>query len=282
MITPNIVESGSVAQDSATSSTIVEGEQEEIAQAKAESSLRNQEEIPNGRRGNNIMASDTDYAAFLERANAPTGGTNEARAQGSKKGFTANSVNTAEPVPQVLLQVESVFVSETDEEFAPVSLALEGKGVKGGKIGAGEYDHFHFESCWVCILLSYTRREISSLCANEVWVLERGLAEEKQSMSDAPRPCFTSLCCITHSLYHLVLPLLSRIPSSFASLTLQIQHIVLSKARLTNPRTSLFPQKHSTTSSHPSTNLHSPVTPSIPSPPTPLILDTNTPTSSPR
>lgn len=81
------------------------------------------------------MASDEDYAAFLEKTNQPTS-LNSASTQqiGNNKGFTAKTVDTEQPVPKVLQDVESVYVSEADEEFVPVSLGWSGKG---GKVDLG-------------------------------------------------------------------------------------------------------------------------------------------------
>jgi hypothetical protein len=64
------------------------------------------------------MASDEDYASFLEKANQdPSGG--KASAQSSKKAST-RSVDTV--VPQALEQVEEYYTSDADEPFEPVSL----------------------------------------------------------------------------------------------------------------------------------------------------------------
>jgi len=79
------------------------------------------------------MASDEDYAAFLEKANQPTSSATTQQTKKSK-GFTTKSVDTQEPVPTVLQEVQSVYVSEADEEFVPVSLGWSGKG---GKIDIG-------------------------------------------------------------------------------------------------------------------------------------------------
>jgi len=81
------------------------------------------------------MASDEDYAAFLEKANQPTGSAPTQQMKKSK-GFTETSVDTQEPVPKVLQQVQSVYVSEADEEFVPVSLRWNGKD---GKIDIGMF-----------------------------------------------------------------------------------------------------------------------------------------------
>jgi len=79
------------------------------------------------------MATDEDYAAFLEKANQPTSSSVATSAKTSK-GFTGKSVDTREAVPEVLRGVESVYVSEADEEFVPVSLGWRGEG---GEIDVG-------------------------------------------------------------------------------------------------------------------------------------------------
>lgn len=67
------------------------------------------------------MASDEDYAAFLDKANQDTGASNpsvQAKSVGTK------AVNTE--VPQALQQVEEYYTSEADEPFEPVSLKWAG------------------------------------------------------------------------------------------------------------------------------------------------------------
>lgn len=69
------------------------------------------------------MASDEDYASFLEKANQdPSGG--KASAQSSKKAGT-KSVDTE--VPKVLGQVDEYYTSDADEPFEPVSLKWKGE-----------------------------------------------------------------------------------------------------------------------------------------------------------
>ncbi|KAH7122245.1 hypothetical protein B0J11DRAFT_531013 [Dendryphion nanum] len=75
------------------------------------------------------MASDQDYASFLDKANQDTGAS--ATAQSSKK-FSTKSVNTA--VPQGLEEVEEYYTSDADEPFEPVSLSYSGSA----EIDAGE------------------------------------------------------------------------------------------------------------------------------------------------
>ncbi|EOD50202.1 hypothetical protein GTA08_BOTSDO00334 [Neofusicoccum parvum] len=66
------------------------------------------------------MASDEDYAAFLDKANQDTG----APASAKSKSFTTKAVDSA--VPQVLQQIEEYYVSDADEPFEPVSLKWDG------------------------------------------------------------------------------------------------------------------------------------------------------------
>jgi len=71
------------------------------------------------------MASDEDYASFLDKANQdPSEG--RASTQSTKKAST-KSVNTE--VPKALEEVEVYFTSDADEPFEPVSLKWEGDGV---------------------------------------------------------------------------------------------------------------------------------------------------------
>jgi hypothetical protein len=68
------------------------------------------------------MASDEDYASFLDKANQdPSGG--KASTQSTKKAST-KSVDTE--VPKTLEQVEEYYTSDADEPFEPVSLKWEG------------------------------------------------------------------------------------------------------------------------------------------------------------
>lgn len=68
------------------------------------------------------MASDEDYASFLEKANQdPSGG--KPSTQSSKKANT-KSVDTG--VPKVLEQVDEYYTSDADEPFEPVSLKWKG------------------------------------------------------------------------------------------------------------------------------------------------------------
>lgn len=76
------------------------------------------------------MASDEDYAAFLDKANQDTGG-----ATTQSKQYGTKSVNTA--VPKALEQVEEYYTSDADEPFEPVSLTYSGKdSVSAGKLAA--------------------------------------------------------------------------------------------------------------------------------------------------
>lgn len=68
------------------------------------------------------MASDEDYASFLDKANQdPSGG--KPSTQSTKKAST-KSVDTE--VPKVLEQVDEYYTSDADEPFEPVSLKWKG------------------------------------------------------------------------------------------------------------------------------------------------------------
>jgi len=72
------------------------------------------------------MASDDDYAAFLDRANEPTSTTtNSTSTQHQQSGFTTKTHDTSSPIPTALQNIESVYISEADEEWVPVSLNLD-------------------------------------------------------------------------------------------------------------------------------------------------------------
>lgn len=67
------------------------------------------------------MASDEDYASFLDKANQDTGAT---KVSSQSQSVGTKAVNTE--VPQALQQVEEYYTSEADEPFEPVSLKWEG------------------------------------------------------------------------------------------------------------------------------------------------------------
>ncbi|KAK5256146.1 hypothetical protein LTR16_003919 [Cryomyces antarcticus] len=73
------------------------------------------------------MASDDDYASFLDKANQDTGASSaRAAPKGSDSGFAATQAVTA-AVPTALQSVNVDYVSETDEPFEGVSLAWSGQ-----------------------------------------------------------------------------------------------------------------------------------------------------------
>lgn len=79
------------------------------------------------------MASDEDYAAFLEKANADpfAGSKPKASASGAKSGkIQLKTVDHGEAVPMVLKspteKEEWIYVSDADEPFVAVSLKLGG------------------------------------------------------------------------------------------------------------------------------------------------------------
>ncbi|KAG9185736.1 hypothetical protein G6011_07067 [Alternaria panax] len=72
------------------------------------------------------MSSDTDYAAFLDKANQDTGSA-EPKDASQKQSYGTKSVNTA--VPKILEQVEEYHVSDSDEPFEPVALKFKGDSV---------------------------------------------------------------------------------------------------------------------------------------------------------
>ena len=71
------------------------------------------------------MASDDDYMAFLNKANQDTG---SASAQQSGKA-TTKAVDQGSEVPKIIKDAckDTFYVSDTDEQFEPVSLQHDGK-----------------------------------------------------------------------------------------------------------------------------------------------------------
>jgi hypothetical protein len=83
------------------------------------------------------MASDSDYMAFLDKANRQRdAGNSQAHTESSapSKHIRTETVETGVKVPDVLKKVDTFYVSETDEPFEPVALKWEGasKGVWPG------------------------------------------------------------------------------------------------------------------------------------------------------
>lgn len=89
------------------------------------------------------MASDADYMAFLDKANAQreAGLRNRSQTQPSTS-IRTETVETGVRVPDVLKLVDTYYVSETDEPFEPVSLRWEG-AVRGVWPGAGKLTSNH-------------------------------------------------------------------------------------------------------------------------------------------
>ncbi|KAJ9649413.1 hypothetical protein H2199_000188 [Coniosporium tulheliwenetii] len=70
------------------------------------------------------MASDEDYASFLEKANQDT---SSKRASTQSKTVKTKAVDTE--IPPSLLDVEEYYISDADEPFEPVSLKWDGDGL---------------------------------------------------------------------------------------------------------------------------------------------------------
>jgi len=70
------------------------------------------------------MASDADYASFLDKANQDTG---SHKVSAKSKSVGTKSVNTE--VPKALEEIEEYYVSDADEPFEPVSLKFDGDGM---------------------------------------------------------------------------------------------------------------------------------------------------------
>lgn len=81
------------------------------------------------------MASDSDYMAFLDKANKQRdAGRDEARTKAStqpSKQIQTETVDGGVKVPEQLKKVDAFYVSETDEPFEPVALSW--KGASSGK-----------------------------------------------------------------------------------------------------------------------------------------------------
>ena len=77
------------------------------------------------------MASDEDYAAFLDKANQDPSAT-VGKTQGAGKGkVELKAVDKGASVPQVLKKAtkDAFYVSDADEPFVPVCLKFSGKSL---------------------------------------------------------------------------------------------------------------------------------------------------------
>jgi hypothetical protein len=75
------------------------------------------------------MASDEDYASFLDKANAdPNEGVSRTQSAGK---IELKAVDHGEEIPAVLKKgtKEAFYVSDADEPFVPVCLKIKGKGL---------------------------------------------------------------------------------------------------------------------------------------------------------
>lgn len=76
------------------------------------------------------MASDSDYMAFLNKANAQreAGSGQQAHTESSQQQTRTKTVEPGTTVPSALKEVDAFYISETDEPFEPVVLKWEGAG----------------------------------------------------------------------------------------------------------------------------------------------------------
>lgn len=81
------------------------------------------------------MASDSDYMAFLDKANkhrdAGNDGAHTEESSQSSKQVRTEAVEKGVKVPEQLKKVDAYYISETDEPFEPVALSW--KGASNGK-----------------------------------------------------------------------------------------------------------------------------------------------------
>lgn len=94
------------------------------------------------------MASDEDYAAFLDKANQDLGGSKPAPTQS----VGTQSVNT--DVPKALQQVEEYYVSDADEPFEPVSLKWDGQGIPSEGMHCPDMRFPRYAFPQICVSLS--------------------------------------------------------------------------------------------------------------------------------
>jgi len=76
------------------------------------------------------MATDEDYAAFLDKANQdPNDGFSKPASDGGKVTISLTAVDDRSAVPTALKKavVDAFYVSDADEPFEPVSLRLASK-----------------------------------------------------------------------------------------------------------------------------------------------------------
>ena len=76
------------------------------------------------------MADDDSYADFLDKANQDTGGAQTTQKSAGKGGrMKTSAVDDQHTVPAALKSIDAIYVSDSDEEFEPVSLKFGGKSV---------------------------------------------------------------------------------------------------------------------------------------------------------
>lgn len=111
----------------------VEVEKEKIRRSPEPSTSANANDHTEGNgKGHEItMASDEDYAAFLEKANAdPSAGAGKSKTQSSSGGkVQLKAVDQGVEVPASLRKAtqDAFYVSDADEPFEPVALRFKGK-----------------------------------------------------------------------------------------------------------------------------------------------------------
>lgn len=73
------------------------------------------------------MADDPAYADFLDKANQDTSAPKTKQASHKHPSLESSSVDDEKAIPASLKKIDAVYVSDSDSDFEPVSLAIPGK-----------------------------------------------------------------------------------------------------------------------------------------------------------
>lgn len=75
------------------------------------------------------MADDASYSDFLDKANQDPGAPKTQQATSKHSALHSSTVDSEHTVPASLKRIDAVYVSDSDSEFEPISLAFDGKKI---------------------------------------------------------------------------------------------------------------------------------------------------------
>ncbi|RDW82069.1 hypothetical protein BP6252_03181 [Coleophoma cylindrospora] len=123
---------GNLVPDSASAARIERAATAGTAAAAVSTNTPASPPLPQQSTATGTMASDEDYAAFLDKANQdPSEGMSDkpqVKMAGNGK-LEFKAMDSGAKVPPVLDQLQAYYISDADEEFVPVCLKFSGKGL---------------------------------------------------------------------------------------------------------------------------------------------------------